>query len=311
MARNYNTSDEYMVERSETILGQFETDFADFEALDPNLNAAFAADWGAAIENAVAQTAGETVDDQMQQLTAVVGEKMELCRKKYIEVKYFFTRAFPNNKPVMKEMGEDDYERARLSQMRMIFFMENLHVAAERHKIQLMAKGYTQAKIDEIEALRTGLQAANKVQNVFKKGRPVLTLGRETVYNNCYAFTAQVAAAAEVVYADNPVKKALYVFEPASGTGGEFFEGEVPPNNTRQIDDFHYHETMRFHIRNTGAVELSFFLTENGTAVGNVAVVAPGAEIERAITDFAPTGNAIAVQNNDSSATGRYEVEES
>lgn len=312
MARNYSSSDDYMVERSETLQALFEQHMADFTAFDPALDGIFSGAWTNAIEQCIVVTDSETVDDQMMELGQAVEEIMKKCRKKYIEVKYYFELAFAGNRAVMKEMGTDDYERARNRQMRMVFFMENLYLSAEKYKTQLLTSGYTQPRIDEINDLRSELQKANRKQNAFIKGRPVLTQERETIFNACYAYTQRVCEAALSVYYDDDVKRSLFVFQPEPGSSSEFFSGTVNPDSKLQVDDFTYNPAMKFLMQNTGPVALSFYLV-NGTdqPVGNIFEINPGDSLEKTAAEFFSAGTALWVKNADSSTAGSFEVEES
>lgn len=299
------------MERSETLQQLFTDHLADFTAFDPDLNATFNTNWLAAIEAAVTATNSETVDDEMQLLTQATLQAMVNCQRKYIEVKYYFGKAFPGNKPVMKEMGTDDYKRARERQMRMVFFMDNLFTKASKYKVQLIAKGYTQPKIDEIDTLRQALQAANKAQNAFSKGRPVLSQERENIYNACYNFTRQVCDAADSVYYDNEVLQKLFVFEPSGGDSSEFFEGTVPKLGQIMVDDFSYDAGRNFKMQNTGTVALSFFFSlDANNPVGNTHTVNPGETLEKTSADFHTEGTSLIVKNPNADTEGSYEVEE-
>ena len=311
MARDYSSTDEYMVERSETLQGLFSDagNLPDFTVFDPNLDAAFAAQWQTAIDAAVATVSGETVDDQVVQLTQIVDGAMKNCRKKYIEVKYFFNLAFPGNVGIMKEMGLDDYVTARNRQMRMVFFTENLHAAAEKNKVALIAAGYSQLRIDEIETFRAALQTANKNQNKFLKGRPVLTQEREKIFNTCFGFTNRVCDAALSVYYDDDVKGGLFVFEPSGGNNSEFFDGLIGMGVEKHVDDFTYNVNIKFILTNTGTNPLEFQLKEAGVFVGNIVMVAPGATVEKMATDFFTSGDSIWVRNP-GPGDGSYEIEE-
>lgn len=311
MARDYSSTDGYMVERSETLQALFSDggNLPDFTAFDPNLDAGFASDWQDAIDAAVATTSGETVDDQVIQLTQVVEGAMKNCRKKYIEVKYFFNLAFPGNVGIMKEMGLDDYEGARNRQMRLIFFSENLHEAAEKNKIALIAAGYSQLRIDEIVTFVNALRLANKNQNKLLKGRPLLTQEREKIFNTCYGFTKRVCDAALSVYYDDDVKAGLFVFEPSGSSNSEFFEGLIAMNTEKQVDGFTYNPNIKFILTNTGTGPLEFQLKEAGVFVGNTVMVMPGSTVEKLASEFFTSGDSIWVRNP-GPAEGSYEIEE-
>lgn len=161
LERTYEGSDNYMVQTSFTLRGLLTADLADFTAFDADFDAGFLADWLAAISAADAVVRDQVVQDVIEGQTSTVLAKMELCRKKYNEVKYFAGKAFPTNKPVMDEFGTEDYPKARNRQGKLIELMGILHKAADKYKVQLIAQAYTQPRIDAILTLRNELQAAN------------------------------------------------------------------------------------------------------------------------------------------------------
>lgn len=96
----------------------------------------------------------------------------------------------------------------------MLEFMMALSKAANRLSTELIAKGYTQPKIDEILTLRTTLQNDRSDQYDFKIKRPELTQKRIGEYNALYTIVLQVIAAAKLAYKTNPAKLSEYRYNP-------------------------------------------------------------------------------------------------
>jgi len=100
----------------------------------------------------------------------------------------------------------------------MIQFMNQFHTTAVKYSAQLLAKGFTQAKIDEIGSLKTALDEANQKQEAFKKDRGVLTQERVGKLNTAWQRMQDVCNAAKYVYAENYAKLARYITSENKGT---------------------------------------------------------------------------------------------
>ena len=224
IARIYRMADDAMTEFSTTYIGLFAGDKEDFVAFDSDFDDPFQELWQANITAAEEVVKDEVIVDEQTGLSAIVEKAMDASRHQFQSSKYFIEKAFLNNRPVHNEFGYDNYDDARQVQVRMISFMENFHRVAEKYKVKLLDANYTQEKIDEIEALRSQLHTANKNQEAFKKGRPVLTQDRITTLNKPWEEVLLVHKAAKNIYHDDTAKFGQYKL-PATETP----PGEEPP----------------------------------------------------------------------------------
>jgi hypothetical protein len=105
-------------------------------------------------------------------------------------------------------------DKMRQSQAKMIQFMKNFHKVATKYKVQLAAKGYPQAKVDEIKTLGDALDAANTDQEVFIGTQPVATQERNIAYNDVWDIMVNVCTAGKNIFRQNFAKYQLYLLPP-------------------------------------------------------------------------------------------------
>lgn len=226
--RIYRMADDTMTQFCSTLIGLFAADKADFVDFDSDFDDPFQEVWQTNITAAEGVIKDEVIVDEQTGLSAIAEETMDACRHQFQSSKYFIEKAFPNNRPVHNEFGYDNYDDARNVQTRMISFMENFHRVAEKHKEKLLEANYTQEKIDEIDTLRSQLHTANKNQEAFKKGRPVLTQDRIIILNKPWEAVLLVHKAAKNIYHDDSAKYDQYKL-PATETPDEESPPEEPP----------------------------------------------------------------------------------
>lgn len=227
--RIYTGADDKMVETSKTIRDAFHEDKADFVNFDEDFTDPYETDYTAAIDVADGVVKNETVNDQLTQLSDAVEVQMVFGRKHYQTAKYFIEKAFPKQPLIWNEFGFDNYLKCRNSQSKMIGFMKNLHGTMTKYSAQLIAKKYTQAKIDETLSIKIALDAANSAQENFKKVTPQMTYERIGKLNSCWAFTSQVAKAGKIIFEDNYGKYQKYVLNEVNDTEPD--EEDQPPAN--------------------------------------------------------------------------------
>ncbi len=234
LLRNYTGADDKMVEVSKTIRDVFNVDKPDFIIFDEDFSDPYETNYSTKISAAESVVKDETIQDQSTQLSNAVESQMVLGRKKYQAAKFFIEKAFPNKPLIWHEFGYDDYDKCRTIQSRFISFLKTLHTAMLKYSTQLIAAKYTQAKIDEILAIRTALDSANSAQEQFMKERPQLTFERIEILNACWSVTSTVAKAGKIIFEDNYGKYQKYVITdvtdtpPDDGTDGS---GGTPPVN--------------------------------------------------------------------------------
>lgn len=214
--RSYKGPDWYLMEHSQTLHDLFEDDKAGFSAYDPDFADPFETDWQDAIDAAVNYQDDTAVKADIGIKTGTVAEQMALCRAKYDDVIYFAQKAFGKKGRELKAFGVGkQYTAASRSQGKMRDFMDELHQAAEKHKVKLIAAGFIQPKIDEIATLRDSFTTSNSQQNKLKKDRPEISQGRLDTYNTLYDdFTLKVTDAVQLAYPTNPAKQNQYSYNP-------------------------------------------------------------------------------------------------
>ncbi len=233
LVRSFKISDPTLTAFARVYRELFLEDDGLFGDLNPEFQNDFAAAWLEAITNAEDTPSDETmVDIQIQQTNGVLSV-MSLCRRKYNEIIYYVEEAFSANIAVQNEFGRNDFVNVRQQQDGMINFMSNLYRSAGKYNAQLLAKGCTQDKIDEILTLKNSLIEVNTDQQKLIKERPTATADRIAKHNLVYSYCQKVNRASKRVFADNYAKIQQYLLPASENQAADIaFTGVV----TRQED---------------------------------------------------------------------------
>jgi len=251
--RAFNMSDADMCSESRTKRQHFIDNKPDFVAFDADFDDPFVTDWLTAIEAAEGVEDDETRDDVLQQETEDVSVEMKNARKKVTEVGYFANKALPTDKKALAELGIGEVSAANTAQL-MVRFLTKLHGLADgKFKAPLLAAGYTQPKIDEIETIKNALATENAQQDSFAEKSPKATNARINILNTAFAFWQKVNAASKSIYYDDPLNLNLYLF----------------PRGTEAPEVIKIQGTARHSVTN----ELLAGVTVHTTASGGVNVV--------------------------------------
>jgi len=207
---NYNVSTSEMIQDSGTMRENFLDYKSDFIAFSGQFNDPHSDDWNTARTASINAGTDEIYIDQQETKTEEVLTQMAAGRKKYKEVKFFALAAFKGKKGILNEFGLDDYKTARNDQDVMIIFLFNLSKAAVKYSTELIAKNYSQPKIDEIITIANALDTADKAQEKHKSQRPVKSDERYVIHNTTYAFDQMVSAASKVIWDGNPTMINLF-----------------------------------------------------------------------------------------------------
>jgi hypothetical protein len=229
LVRSYNYPDGEMFEKSNVIKSCFTIDIQDFTAFDNDLDQAYLDNLIVVINNANKVPQDNQVIDQLTQKTDIVEKLMDDCRVAAQGSKYFIEKAFPNNRSMWNEFGYNDYDEARKSQLKMILFMKVLRTVALTNKDALIAAGFDQTKIDEIDGLATRLDSANTAQQVFIKKRKQLSYERIEILNELWAIIQHICKVGKIIYVNDYGHYQQYVmYEKKSDTEPEVQENPVP-----------------------------------------------------------------------------------
>lgn len=206
--RAYKAKDVDMYDSGMSQMYFFEHHLADFTAHDPTLNASYLDNWKLAFEELMKYLPVKGQERPVFEdhyLIEDADKTLKLCRTKYMEVKYYAGKAFPDNKELLKEFGAGTYSKVQFSRLRMVPFMKTLHGVAMKYKTELIAQSYLQPSIDHILTLALQLETDTQEQQLKKKERPTETRKRIEAFNTFYGFGQQVAEAARFVFRDNEV----------------------------------------------------------------------------------------------------------
>ena len=209
-------SDDKMLEGAQTMSDLCNADLALFTAFDALFDGTFITNWNAAIQTAYDVANDDEVQNLIVQKTDAVNDAWEACKNKFQDTKYFIEKAYPNKPNKWAEFGFDDYRDMSRTQSKVYQIMDRFHDACETNKVDLIAAGYTQLKIDEITDLANVFLAANRDQELAKAQRLQLTEDRIGIYNAVWEFVRKVNAASKVVFRGDYAKLHQYLMPGAS-----------------------------------------------------------------------------------------------
>jgi hypothetical protein len=215
--RKYNCSDTNMVDGADVIHALYVEDEAEFQGFNIVMfPIAYKADFLAKIDAARKVVKDTVVVDGQKQETDEVTEVMKECMEYFQRMKPVIVFTFPNKPAMWDKFGFNDYEMARRSQGKMEDFMEMLVETTNDYKVELLAKGYTQAKIDEGIALSESIRQEQLDQEKAKKDRPYETQERIIILNECWDAMVFVTSAAKAVFYGNFAKLHQYILPEGS-----------------------------------------------------------------------------------------------
>lgn len=238
IVREFTMEDLVMLERAQVFHNAFLTDEGSFTAAFPHLMAPFAADFQTAIDEADAIPSGSEVDAEIAVVTEELNDLLPLGQKALQKLFTYANVAF-NSKAKVNLFGKNKYEKARTSDLRMKELLEQAHRQAEvaDYKTALLAAGYTQADIDELQTISDDIDAKNALQEDMLSSRGDKSEARIIAYNKVWGFMKQINTASKVVFVDNPAKIELYLLYPTHHSNlskvqnlTAVFEGVPVPN---------------------------------------------------------------------------------
>ena len=224
---NYTVSDDFMHQHSKTLRLVFMGDQALFTARDADFGTPFEMNWLTAISTAEAHPTDELVDDMMREKTEAVQTAMTNCRNKWMDTKPFVKKTFPDNPTMWDKFGFNNYQNIDSNQEGLTRFFKLLHGTATQYAVELIAKNYTQAMIDEIETLRAALETANNEQEKFKLDIPVFTKQRTDKNNTVYGFSQRVCETGKLIFRDDYSKYQQYLLPASDEATPMILKGKV------------------------------------------------------------------------------------
>jgi len=239
-------------------------DLVDFTAFAAKFTQLFADAFLAAIQTAQNAPQDNQIIDILAQKTEAVNIAVDDYRTLIKKMCFFLEEAFKDKLHILNEFGFNDYQGARSSQTEMQRFMLVLINAAAKYTAELIAAGFDQTMIDNIQANYDKLLAADRDQEYYKGERQAITQDRIIKMNSAWDYVLNVCKAGKIIYIDNPAKYKQYLlYENQSGSGSDIHTGNVPPAQTAIILTEGITPTTVFGLENTGPTTLKFCLEDD------------------------------------------------
>lgn len=214
--RNYDKADDAMLEQVQTTRNLFEADKADFTAMYTHLADPFSANWQTDIDAAQALPTSDEELDELEVKTEDVETQMELARTQFQKLASYVKLLFPDSSAKQGIFGLNKYVKVRQTQTKMYDLLQLAYRKANSadYKTDLIALGFVQTEIDELNTIASGLYDANEVQEEFKQEIKLRTEERIAAYNKVWDSMKAVSAASKQVYVDDYAKQQQYLLYP-------------------------------------------------------------------------------------------------
>lgn len=210
ISRNYNYSDETLIQYASDQLSYLQEDLSAFEAFDEDLGAAKRDAMQVLTDWALSEGGDEVNVSRLGGYTEKVQEEMENARKLYGQLRYWVAKAFPGRKAVQRQFGIGRFSKIADSQEALIRFMSGLAESVNDYRTQLEAAKAPVTLLDSVAGQASALRAANDAQEKKKGNRTVDTEDRIRKLNELHRHTRDYNAAAEHVFYDSAAKRDRY-----------------------------------------------------------------------------------------------------
>lgn len=208
--RNYNYSDETLIQYASDQLSYLREDLPAFKAFDEDLATAKRDAMQALTDWALNEGGDEVNVTRLGDYTEKVQEEMENARKLYGQLRYWVIKTFPGRKAVQRQFGIGRFSKIADSQETMVRFMSGLAESVRDYRPQLEEAKSPAALLDSVAKQASALRVANDAQEKKKGNRTVDTEERIKKLNELHQHTRDYNAAAEHVFYDSPAKRDRY-----------------------------------------------------------------------------------------------------
>lgn len=219
--RKYTMGDDQMLERAQVVHDQLNGELVDFTARFPWLDAAWLTAFQADITAADAFPKDESVTLDIKILTGDVTASMQQGYAALQTLGGYAKLAYPTDSARERVFGQQYWAAARDNTLKLQEALELAHSKADSatFKADLLAKGYTQAEIDQLGTLADDLQTKNGLQEALKVGRHVTKADRIALLNVVWEHMRTVNTCASVVWAADAERFSQYQLYPSSSSG--------------------------------------------------------------------------------------------
>ena len=295
MSRKFNVPAGEMLTQSRAVRLIFIDDKALFLALNPAFADPFAADWLASIAASEAYPTDEVREDEQQTQTEGVLQDMADARVLYKKTMYYVREAFPNNKSIWNEFGENDFEQMRDNQSKYAIFFNTLLSKINENLAELTTAGMPAGFPLEVTNATNKFKDDNESQDKTIMTTQQATQERNTQYNSTFEFWQRVSAASKIIFDGNPVKLNQYLLPEGpqpdpdinlkgkviDSTGGAPLKGVTVVVKELSIETVtNYAGNYNFVSIPAGSYTLSFLLSGYTTQEIPVTILASGVVVQ-------------------------------
>lgn len=268
--RKYAMGDDPMLERAEVFHDHLNGELANFTARFPWLDGAWLMAFQADITAADAFPKDESVILDIKILTGDVTASMQQGYAALQTLGGYARLAYPTDPARERVFGQQYWAGAKESTLKLQEALELAYTKANNpvYNAELLAKGYTQPEIDQLDTLAEDLQTKNGLQEALKVGRHVTKADRIALLNIVWEHMRTINTCASVVWAADADRFDQYKLYPSSGSGN----GGDTPTNEVNISGTITDAGTTFPLEN---VEVTLYPTTTG----------PGAEDPTTFTD--------------------------
>ena len=232
--RNFNKPDEEVLQQSDLKLAAFVENKTVFVERFPQLADPFATEWGAATTTArsiapdyasLANQASET-----DALKALINSGANLYQTLLLYVKL----AFPNDATVLRLFGQQQYEAARNSQLKLPILLRTAYTEASKpeHKAALIAKGMKETDIASLETLADDIVNQEIAQEIATKKRTKDLDQRIKAMNLVWEKMSLVCQCAKLVFQNDATRYNLFLlYDGETNTAASVVTPAQPVNN--------------------------------------------------------------------------------
>jgi hypothetical protein len=307
--RIYNLNDAALIQWLRKMHALLLLYLPDFTAYDLMFDALYATALNTEINDAEALPDDPIVLGQQKALTEQVIANMVLARDIFQHIKRFVKKAFPDSPAVWDEFGFSRYDEARNLQSKMILFLRDLHVTADKYKAELIAVNYTQLMIDEILTIHGQLSSSDSSQEVKKETRSVDTQARVEAYNVLYVKGADLCESGQYIYRSDPAKYNMFII-PVEKGHKDIYTGTVAGGETVNIMEKEFTDDDEIELTNVGTTDLMFCLAPSAIdACADGITLASGTSQTVNASELGDVSNTfLNVTNLDPATEGSYSV---
>jgi len=210
--RSYKVSDEALLERAYLFHDMVKSELVAFTTRFPWLDAA----WLSAFKDEIDAVAAFPTDTSVTlDLKVQTRDVKQVMQQSYIALQTlagYAQLAWHTDRARQRAFGQNSWRAARGNGLKMQEALALAHSTAtsSEHREALLAKGYTQAEMDELSTLFDLLKQQNNGQEGSKLGRTVSTRDRIFMLNAIWKHMQRINICAAVVWASDAARRGRY-----------------------------------------------------------------------------------------------------